>query len=261
VHAPKSTLRASDLPDIAADILARIRTRKPRVHCITNTVAQAFTANVLLAVGAVPSMTVAPEEIVAFVTSADALLVNLGTLDRERCEAAETAIETAADERRPWVLDPVFVERSQPRTALAKRLLARKPWAVRLNGAEFSALAGVAPTDDALRLYAIDRLCVVALTGATDVVTDGAQLSKIDNGHPLMGRVTAMGCAGAALIAACLALEGDAWLATSAGLLALAVAGECAAAHAQGPGSLAVEIIDALYALDRETLRARARVA
>ena len=126
MHAPKSTLRASDLPDIAADILARIRTRKPRVHCITNTVAQAFTANVLLAVGAVPSMTVAPEEIVAFVTSADALLVNLGTLDRERREAAETAIETAADERRPWVLDPVFVERSQPRTALAKSAAGEK---------------------------------------------------------------------------------------------------------------------------------------
>jgi hydroxyethylthiazole kinase len=260
MHAPRSTSLTTELPDVAADILARIRARKPRVHCITNTVAQAFTANVLLAVGAVPSMTVAPEEIVAFVTSADALLVNLGTLDRERREAAEMAIETAADERRPWVLDPVFVERSQPRTALAKRLLARKPSAVRLNGAEFSALAGVALADDALRLYAIDRLCVVALTGATDLVTDGARLAKIDNGHPLMGQVTAMGCAGAALLAACLAVESDPLLATSAGLLAFAVAGECAAARAQRPGSFAVEIIDALYGLDRETLRARARV-
>src|SRR6266851_5363063 len=217
MHAPKSTPLTSELPDIAADILARIRARKPSVHCITNAVAQALTANVLLAVGAVPSMTVAPEEIVDFVISADALLVNLGTLDGERREAAEMAIDTAADERRPWVLDPVFIERSQPRTAFAKTLVARKPWAVRLNGAEFSALAGVAPADDALRLYAIDQLCVVALTGATDLVTDGARLVKIDNGHPLMGRVTAMGCADAALLAACLAVEADAWLATSAG--------------------------------------------
>src|SRR5712691_4895713 len=92
MHAPQSIL--ADLPDVAAAILARLAARSPRVHCITNAVAQNFTANVLLAAGAVPSMTVAPEEIVDFVTRADALLINLGTLDRERREAAEMAIET-----------------------------------------------------------------------------------------------------------------------------------------------------------------------
>ena len=260
MQAPKASPLTSDLPDVAADVLARLRERRPRVHCITNAVAQAFTANVLLAAGAVPSMTMAPEEIAEFVARADALLVNLGTLDRERRAAAEIAIETARDERHPWVLDPVFVERSQPRTAFAKALAAKMPSAMRLNGAEFSALADVAPVDDALRRYAVDQLCVVALTGATDRVTDGVRFAKIENGDPLMGRVTAMGCAGAALVAACSAVEGDAWLATCAALLAFAVAGECAAARAHGPGSFAVEIIDALHGLDRETLRARARV-
>ena len=57
MHAPV------ELADIAADMLARLRTRAPRVHCITNSVAQQFTANVLLAAGAVPSMTISPEEI------------------------------------------------------------------------------------------------------------------------------------------------------------------------------------------------------
>jgi len=260
MQAPKASPLTSDLPDVAADVLARLRERRPRVHCITNAVAQAFTANVLLAAGAVPSMTVAPEEIAEFVARADALLVNLGTLDRERRAAAEIAIETARDERRPWVLDPVFVERSQPRTTFAKTLVAKMPSAMRLNGAEFSALADVAPVDDALRRYAVDQLCVVALTGATDRVTDGVRFARIENGDPLMGRVTAMGCAGAALVAACSAVEGDAWLATCAALLAFAVAGECAAARAHGLGSFAVEIIDALHGLDRETLRARARV-
>jgi hydroxyethylthiazole kinase len=251
---------ASNLPDIAADILARLRARRPRVHCITNAVAQNFSANVLLAAGAIPSMTVAPEEIAEFVTRADALLVNLGTLDRERRQAAEIAVETATDERRPWVLDPVFAERSQPRTAFAKALVEKKPWAVRLNDAEFSALADAAPGEPVLRRYALDRLCVVALTGATDRVTDGARLARIDNGDPLMGRVTAMGCAAAALVAACLAVESDVWLASTAGLLVFAVAGECAAARARGPGSFAVEILDALHGLDHETLRARGRV-
>jgi hydroxyethylthiazole kinase len=257
---PRSNPLASDLPKIAADLLARLRARSPRVHCITNAVAQNFTANALLAVGAVPSMTVAPDEIAEFVARADALLVNLGTLDQERREAAEIAIEEATDERRPWVLDPVFVDRSQPRTAFAKALVGKKPWAVRLNGAEFSALADTAPMDDALRSYALHQLGVLALTGATDVVTDGSRIVKITNGDPLMSRVTAMGCAGAAVVAACLAVEGDAWVATAAGLLLFAVAGEWAAQRARGPGSFAVEFLDALHGLDRETLRTRARV-
>jgi len=260
---PGSSLPKSDLheiPDIAADIFARLRARSPRVHCITNAVAQNLTANVLLATGAVPSMTVDPLEIAEFVDRADALLVNLGTLNRDRREAAEIAIDEMADERRPWVLDPVFVDRSEPRTTFAKTLVARRPWAIRVNGAEFAALADAAPEDSALKRYVLDHLGVIALTGATDVVTDGSRLAKIDNGHPLMGQVTAMGCAGAAVVTACLAVEADPWLATVAGLLAFSVAGECAAARARGPGSFVPEIIDALARLDRETLRARAKV-
>jgi hydroxyethylthiazole kinase len=215
-------------------------------------------------------MTVAAEEIAEFVARADALLINLGTFDRERREAAAIAIEVATDEQRPWVLDPVFVDRSRPRTEFAKTLMAKTliaktmiaktPRAVRLNGAEFAAIADADPGEDALERYALDRLCVVALTGATDTVTDGARVAKIENGDPLMGRVTAMGCAGTALVAACLAVEADPWLATCAALLAFAIAGECAAARARGPGSLAVEILDALASLDRETLLMRARV-
>ena len=125
MHAPRSSSLTSDLPDITADILARLRATNPRVHCITNAVAQNFTANVLLAAGALPSMTVDPAEVAEFVARADALLVNLGTLNRDRREAAEIAIEQVTDERRPWVLDPVFVDRSEPRTAFAKTLVDR----------------------------------------------------------------------------------------------------------------------------------------
>src|SRR3954470_22846454 len=127
-------MRANELPRTTADILARLRGRGPRVHCITNAVAQSFTANVLLAVGAIPSMTLSADEIGAFVTRADALLVNLGTFDAERREATATALEVASEEGVPWVLDPVFIDRSEPRARYAQALIAHKPSAIRLNG-------------------------------------------------------------------------------------------------------------------------------
>lgn len=250
----------SNLPQSTAEILARIRERAPRVHCITNTVAQAFTANVLLAVGAVPSMTIAPEEIGAFVAGADALLVNLGTFDTERRSAIDIAIAQAGG-RIPWILDPVFIDRSAARADYARELVTQSPAAVRLNAPEFVALAGMSPEAGVLTFYAGEHGTIIALTGATDVITDGVRRAQIGNGDALMGRVTAMGCAGSALAAACLAVEPDRWIATAAGVLALGVAGEMAAERARGPGSLSIEIVDALYRLDGGALLQRAKVA
>src|SRR3974377_1423957 len=96
----------TEVADIAADVLARIRERAPRVHCITNSVAQQYTANMLLAAGAVPSMTISADEIGAFVAGADALLVNLGTFDRERKSAIELVVKTPAEKELHCVLVP-----------------------------------------------------------------------------------------------------------------------------------------------------------
>ncbi|MGH6728171.1 MAG: hydroxyethylthiazole kinase [Pseudolabrys sp.] len=264
MHQPRPTKRdgtsCKDLPQFTAALIERLRARGPRVHCITNAVAQNFTANVLLAAGCVPSMTLSVEEIGPFVTGADALSVNLGTFDRERREATTLAAEIATRKKIPWVLDPVFVDRSSPRAAFALALIASKPKALRLNRAEFSALAESAPTREALTAYARDKNIVLALSGETDWVDDGGRLARIANGHPLMGKVTALGCAASALVAACLAVEPDAWRATAAALTIVGVAGELAAAQANGPGSFAVAIIDTLHNLDEPTLLARARV-
>jgi hydroxyethylthiazole kinase len=253
MHAPR------DLPLMAADILARIRTRRPRVHCITNSVAQNYTANMLLAAGAVPSMTTDPAEIREFVASADALLVNLGTLDSVRQAAIKAALEPAAGHM-PWVLDPVFVDRALSRAAVALELAARRPNVMRLNDAEFSALAEAQPTPATIERYARERATVVGLTGDPDIVTDGTRTASIRNGDPLMAQVTAMGCAASALVAACLAVEPDAWRATAAGLILIGVAGELAAARSHGPGTLAVGILDALHGLDQGTIVERARI-
>jgi hydroxyethylthiazole kinase len=256
----RKDLSAKDLPQTAAALLDALRARSPRVHCITNVVAQNFTANVLLAAGCNPSMTQSPDEVAAFVASADALLVNLGTLNYERREVSAIAVETAARGNMPWVLDPVFIDRSTPRAAFARELIASAPKAVRLNGAEFSALAGSEPSRDTLAAYARAAKTVIGLSGATDLVSDGERLATIGNGHALMAKVTAMGCAASALVAAALVVEPDAWRATAAALTIIGVAGELAAAKAEGPGSFAVAIIDALYNLDGPTLIARARI-
>ena len=252
---------ANELPIIAADILARLRTQGPRVHCITNSVAQNLTANALLAVGAVPSMTIAAEEIGEFVKRAGALLVNLGTFDAGRRAASAIAIGAANELNLPWVLDPVFVDRSEPRAAYAKGLAARAPRAMRLNRMEFVALAGAEPEGGVLEGYARVHGSVIGLTGATDLVADGTRLVKITNGHALMSKVTALGCATSALVAACLAVERDALHASAAALLAMGVAGEIAAKRARGPGTFAVEILDVLYSLDRDMLVAYAKVS
>jgi hydroxyethylthiazole kinase len=251
---------AAEVPAMAAELLARLRERRPRVHCITNAVAQAFTANVVLAAGAVPSMTIDADEVADFVAGADALLVNLGTLDAARRAAADIAVETAAGKGRPWVLDPVFIDRTPRRAGYARELAAAKPRAIRCNRGEFAALAQVTPEGGALARYALDTGAVVGLTGAIDLVTDGTRLAAIANGDPLMARITAMGCAASALVAAAQAVSGDAWAATAAALLWVGVAGEIAAKTAQGPGSLAVGLIDALHRLDADALTSHARV-
>jgi hydroxyethylthiazole kinase len=240
----------------AGDVLERLRAKSPRVHCITNSVAQNFTANVLLALSAQPSMTISAEEIGHFAGGAHALLVNLGTFDRERAAAIEIAVAAAQQAKRPWVLDPVLIDRSPPRAELARALIGKRPAVVRLNSAEFSALDGhdVAP-------FAAQTGTVVALSGATDVIADGLRCAAILNGDPLMARVTAMGCAASAIVAACLAAEDDAFIAACAGLLILGVAGEIAGGQAKGPGSFAVAILDALHGLDAATLAERARVS
>jgi hydroxyethylthiazole kinase len=255
MHAP------IELADIAAAVLARIRERAPRVHCITNSVAQQYTANMLLAAGAAPSMTISAEEIGAFVAGADALLVNLGTLDRERKSAVETAVRAATDKELPWLLDPVFIDRSPARAQFARALLAARPSVVRLNHAEFAALSGSNAEPVAAARFAETNATIVALTGDVDIVSDGRQRIAIANGDPLMAAVTAMGCAGAAFVCAALAVEADPWLATQAALAAFGVAGEVAAQAAQGPGSFAVAMIDALHRLDRAALRARIKAS
>ena len=231
----------------AADVLERLRAERPRVHCLTSFVAMPLTANLLLAAGAVPSMTMDAAEMRAFVETSGALLVNLGMLDPWRQAAIPVAVDAAAGLGRPWVLDPVKVDRAPGRQAFARGLLEREPAVLRCNAAEAAMLEPGPST-------------VVAVTGPADQVRRGERRIRLGGGTVLMDRVTAMGCAASAVVAACLAVEPDPFLATVAGLLVMKVAGDLAAGTAGGPGTFQPLFLDAVHGLDPETLQNRAQL-
>ncbi|MTI19225.1 hydroxyethylthiazole kinase [Rhodobacteraceae bacterium RKSG542] len=224
--------------------------RTVRVHCLTNLVAQSFTANTLLACRAVPSMTISPEEVADFTASSGALLVNLGTLDAARKGAMLTAVSTAKANGVPWVIDPVLVERSPTRCQFAHELLRYGPDAVRCNKPELDALALERHSEHA------DKT-VVACTGAIDRISFGAQpVIELSNGHPFMAQVTAMGCALGAVMAASVALVEDRRLAVAGALAFFSVAGELAGRQCSGPGSFPAAFLDQLYSISFEDFSA-----
>jgi hydroxyethylthiazole kinase len=245
MSAPLDTSTA--LPGRAASILERVRVRAPRVHCLMNTVAQKLVADGLSALGAIPSMTASPDEVEHFARKADALAVNLGTLDPQRREAIGLAVGVAATRKIPWVLDPAHCDYSPPRARFAQGLLERRPAALRANAAEYEMLS--VPDD------------VVAVeTGTVDHIGFGARKISVANGDPLMARVTGTGCLGGAVIAAFLAVDDDSQAAAAAAMLAFGVAAQDATRHARGPGSFEPALLDALAALDGKAIVEQARV-
>lgn len=234
-------------------LLNEIGMYRPKVHCLTNTVVQALTANMLLAVGAIPSMSSDITEVAEFTKSADALLVNIGTLDGDLKASIKAAIAAARDNGVPWIFDPVFIDRSPPRTAYAKELLSLGPALIRGNRVEIATL-GFTPARLAQETGAI-----VAMTGVSDLVTDGSTEITLEGGHELMSRVTGIGCAGTAMLAACIAVSApDARLeAVATGLDLFGKAGEQAARESAGPGTFAAAILDQLYQFSQSSLRER----
>jgi hydroxyethylthiazole kinase len=228
--------------------LLRLRRERPRVHCLTNFVAMQLSANLLLAVGAVPSMTMDAVAMPDFVGSSAALLVNLGMLDPWRREAAPEAIAAAQTLGRPWVLDPVKVDRSAERRGFAQGLLDLGPTVLRCNAAERPFLEVGART-------------VLVTTGEVDRIVWRDRSVDVAGGSPLMDRITAMGCAGSALVAAFLAVEDDPFVAAASAMLVMKVAGSLAAEQAAGPGSFVPAFLDAVYGLDEAALRRHGRLA
>jgi hydroxyethylthiazole kinase len=258
----------------AWEALQALRAQVPLIHNITNYVVMNNTANTLLAVGASPAMVHAIEEIEEFVAIADALVVNIGTLSSEWVTAMHLAARKANTLGKPWILDPVGTGATSWRTKVARDLLSEWPTVIRGNASEILALANVNDaqtrgvdsrheSEAALlpaRELALAQSCIVAVSGAVDVVTDGEQVLRVANGHPLMTRVTGLGCSATATIGAFLAVHPDPLEATAYGLAIFGLAGELAAERSSGPGTLQVQLFDALYQLDEATVSNRVRI-
>lgn len=258
------------------DTLRRIREHRPLVHQITNYVVMNETANATLALGALPVMAHAPEEVEEMVGLASALVLNIGTLSSHWVDAMLRAGRAATTRGIPIVLDPVGAGATAFRTETAKRILDEVDVTVlRGNAGEVATLVGVAAevrgvesigaAEDAAELArrAGEMLGLVAsVTGAVDHVSDGRTVLSVSNGDAMLATVTGTGCMSSALTGCFLAAKPDSPLEAAAeALAAFGVAGEDAAREAKGPGSFHVGLYDALATLDPETLDGKARIA
>lgn len=266
-------LSSTDLVQTVTADLEKIRETAPLVLSLTNSVVQPLTANLLLAIGAVPAMLNDAAEAVDMLRSGTgALLVNLGTVTREQGAAMQTAVREANRLNIPWVLDPVAVGALSLRTRLAGQLKEQSPRIIRGNASEIMALAGyssvtkgpesTSSSADALhaaRELALHTGAAVLVTGRTDYSTDGRQVTATENGHAMMSRVTGVGCSMGALSAACAAVSPTPLQAAVSTAVLMGIAGEMAFEQSPSPGSFAVSLLDSLYALSPEDVVRRAR--
>jgi hydroxyethylthiazole kinase len=261
-----------DLAAVTADALTEIRSRRPLIHQITNYVVMNDTANVTLHIGASPVMAHAIGEVREMVRYAGALVLNIGTLEPAWIEAMLAAGKEANEHRVPVVLDPVGVGATALRTDAVEEILAAvRVDVVRGNAAELSAIAGLAAEirgvdavsadapDAAARIVARRTGGAAVVSGAIDHVADATRAAEIANGHPLMAAITGSGCMASALVGSFQAVQPDPFLAAAAAMIAFGIAGEIAADRSAGPGTFRQHLMDALYALDSDAIRARAR--
>ena len=256
--------------------LRLIRERRPLVHQITNYVVMNETANATLAIGALPVMAHAPEEVEEMVGLAGALVLNIGTLSSSWIDAMVLAGRAANAAGVPVVLDPVGAGATRYRTDTAMRILDEVDVAVlRGNAGEVATLAGVdaevrgvesigaaASAAEVAQSAAAALGVVASVTGSVDHVSNGARVVAVENGHPLLASITGTGCMSSAVTGAFLAVRREEPLEAAAeALAAFGVAGENAAPGARGPGSFHVNLYDALAALDPAQLDERARFA
>ena len=252
--------------------LETMRRTAPLVQNITNYVAMNVMANVMLAAGASPAMVHDAQEAGEFAGIAQALTINIGTLSPHWINGMIAAARVAHDRDIPWVLDPVAVGATALRRGACADLVALCPTVIRGNASEILALSGVDAAgkgadsadsvdaaEDAARALARQTGGIVAVTGARDFVTDGNTAFRIENGHPLMPRITVMGCSLTGIVGAFLVGQ-DPLLSTVAALTYYGLAGERAGEDAAGPGSFQPAFLDALYGLTRAEVKRGARV-
>ncbi len=255
-------------------LVENVRKKSPLVHNITNYVVMNNTANALLAVGASPVMAHAEDEVQDMVKIASSLVINIGTLSEKWVNAMKLALKQANMMKKPVVLDPVGAGATPYRNKVVAELLETGVFsAIRGNASEIMALVsathqtkGVDSTyssDSAVsagQMLSKEYGSIICVSGAVDYIISSKQIIKIMNGHPLMSRVTGMGCIATALVGAFIGIEENILHAVSAAMAIMSIAGELAVSLSNGPGSLQVHFLDKLHNISREEFLATLRI-
>ncbi|MBQ7317347.1 MAG: hydroxyethylthiazole kinase [Phascolarctobacterium sp.] len=256
-----------DLKAQFGEIIDKLRRQKPVIHHITNYVTAESCADIALAAGASPVMADDPEEVEEIVGSADALVLNLGTISFNKMIAMEKAAALAKEDGIPVILDPVGVMASSMRLKFALKLLQKGYISiVRGNFSECAALysgevdgygvdnivettnqgEGLKLAKDAAAKFG----CVFAVTGAVDSISNGKQGIVLNNGHPLLEDITGSGCMTSTLCACCAAVTRDMLAAAALGVVVMGQSAELAANFLEkkdGPGMFKVRLLDGVY--------------
>ncbi len=245
--------------------LEEIRGTSPLIHNITNYVVMNSSANMLLAIGASPVMAHCRAEVEEMVSFAGALVLNIGTLQEDWVESMIWAARAANLKSIPVILDPVGAGATKLRTEAAKRIIGECAVAVlRGNASEiFSLRSADIKTKgvdsslhfgdemvDAAREISADMHCVIAISGEEDCITDGKRVFRVGNGHPLMTKVTGMGCGLSAVTGAfCAVGKEDLAKATAAAFGFYGLCGDLAVKVSDKPASFSVAFVDKLYSV------------
>lgn len=243
--------------------LEKIKTTQPLIICYTNDVVKNFTANGLLSLGASPAMSEAPEEATEMLSVAQTLLINIGTITKDRAKDMMDIARIANKVGTPIVFDPVAVGASEFRKQFCKQLLKEIDVAViKGNASEILALIDDETTmkgtdsDDNLDSVDIARKAhdilqtSIVITGEEDVIAKDNKVIKLANGSQLLTRITGAGCLLGAIIGAFLTDKGNIKLQQLEEAVSIYnIAAEAAEqlSGQQGPASFMTALLDALY--------------
>jgi hydroxyethylthiazole kinase len=261
-----------DMKAFTSACLSEIRQTSPLVHNITNFVVMNPSANILLALGASPVMAHAREEVEEMAALSSALVLNIGTLDVPFVESMILAGKAANRKGIPVILDPVGSGATTFRTDTVKRLLTECRISVlRGNASEILSLVDSTVTTKGVEssLSVSDRIIgsiaelarknnlVAAVSGEEDLITDGRRVFRVKNGHPLMTKVTGMGCGLSSVTGAFCAVRPDDMVRAAAAAFGFyGLCGELAAKANDKPGSFFTAFMDSLYQCATEEVTA-----
>lgn len=262
-----------------AGLIAEVRSKKPLIHNITNYVTVNDCANVVLAIGASPIMADDINEVADITAISSALVINIGTLNKRTIESMILSGKKANEKGIPVIFDPVGAGASAMRNETTRAILDTvKISVLRGNLSEVSYVAGLnaatkgvdaseadIKSNDSIAVAktVAEKLgCVVAVTGAVDVISDGKKVVTVSNGHKMLSNVTGTGCMTTALVGSFCGAVKDYFKASVAGVAVMGTAGEIAyevAGH-KGTGSYHIAIIDAISKMDENIFGERALI-